>query len=197
MVHAFDPYPPAIRWLEKNIQLNGLEGKVKLANVALGNAVGETDLFVPPARYGTTLETSASINPDYHEQVGQKLRVPMLTVDEFVRREVGARAVNVMLIDVEGFEHSVLEGAEAVLQTSRPVVAFEVLTRSTTQVALLERIRKKHGYRCLVMEPLELKVSEPVQPCGIHTNQLMVPEDGLDMVMVAARMAGVKFNRKV
>ena len=73
---------------------------------------------------------------------------------------------------------------------------FEVLNRASTQVAALERIRKDHGYRCLGLEPAELKFSEPVQPSEQYSNQLMVPEERLDALREAAALAGVHFNPK-
>ena len=195
-VHAFDPYPPAYKWLQANTRLNGLEKKVKLLDVAIGNVIGETSLFIPTPRFGATLETSASINSKYHEEVGQKIRVPVLTVDEYVKRKAGSgtASVSVMLIDVEGFEHAALEGSAQVLQISRPVVFFEVLKRSTTQTASLEWIRETNGYRCLVLEPDEIKFNEPIQPREHHTNQLMVPEEAMDTLKEAALMARIKFN---
>jgi len=197
-VHAFEPYPPAYDWLEKNVKLNPAEGTVKLVAAAISDKIGETTLLVPPPRFGAVLETSASINPDYHEQVGQKIPVPMLTVDEYAKRdpECGLGGVSVMLIDIEGFEHAALEGARGVLQTSRPIVFFEVLNRASTQVAALERIRKDHGYRCLGLEPAELTFSEPVQPSEQYSNQLMVPEERMDALREAAALAGVRFNPK-
>ena len=197
VVHAFEPYPPAFKWLRANAQLNGLQGKVTLVDAAIGNTNGETNLFVPPPRFGEVLETSSSINAEYHKDVWQHFRVPVLTVDEYARREggCGTASVSTMLLDMEGFEHAALEGSADVLQYSRPVVVFEVLKRLTTHAAALERIRQDYGYRCFVLRSDELTISEPILPWEKYSNQLMVPEEQLDALIEAAAWAGLKCNR--
>jgi FkbM family methyltransferase len=198
-VHAFEPFPPAFKLLRANVELNALQRKARLVEAAISNRAGETSLFVPPPRFETrmeTVETSASLNAEYHEVVGREIRVPMLTVDDYAHREggCGTAGVAAMLIDVEGFEHAVLEGCTEVLRTSRPALIFEVLNRLTTRSAALERIRQDHGYRCFVVESDRLRLSEPIQPSDRHSNQVMVPEEGMDCLAAAAALARLRIN---
>lgn len=176
IVHAFEPYPPALEVLHENIAINRLEDRIEVFPVAVSDHVGEADLYVPPARHGL-LETSCSLNRDFKGEVADTLKVPVVTLDEHARRSL-VRPVEIIKVDVESTEADVLEGAEEVLSCFRPFVFFELLPLG--DATRLEQIRQRHGYLSVRLRSTEAIVSAPIQFDEAAWNQVLVPEEGLD-----------------
>jgi FkbM family methyltransferase len=115
-VHSFEPEPANFRQLERNIELNGLAGRVVPHQLALGAADGEAELFVRggPGEGRHSLASSKGST--------RSIRVPLRTLAAF------ARSVDdpphFLKIDVEGAEGQVLAGLEPLLAHRRPRELF-------------------------------------------------------------------------
>ena len=118
-VVSFEPSPRERSRLLRHLQLNGCRN-VTVEPVALGDANGEATLYVVQGR-----ETGCnSLRPG---DVGnaQPVRVPLRRLDDYLARgEIGR--VDVIKMDVEGAELSVLRGAETLFRTSSPVLLCEI-----------------------------------------------------------------------
>lgn len=114
-IYAFEPEPLNFELLTENLELNGCTGVVPVRK-ALADRVGRRPLFVYPDKNRgrhTFHET-----PDAAEMV----EVATTTLDRFWReRDLDGRPLGLLKIDVEGFEHRVLEGAAGVLDRCRVV----------------------------------------------------------------------------
>jgi FkbM family methyltransferase len=53
------------------------------------------------------------------------LRVKVVTLDDFKENEGGARKVDAIKIDVEGFDFEVIKGARGIMEVDRPVIVTE------------------------------------------------------------------------
>jgi len=126
---AFEPCSVVADLLMKNIQLNGLCGRIAVERSAVSNRAGEALLFVPVAHPGT-LETSASLESNFKTRHSQALHVPAVSVDTFVTHLAASPRVCLLKIDVEGHETAVLEGAAAQIRKHRPLVFIRILDRS-------------------------------------------------------------------
>jgi FkbM family methyltransferase len=104
-VHAFEPNPAFCHCFERNVR----EKNVRLHRVALGEANKTIALEVDPANTGAT-----HVRP---QAVGD---LPMRRLDDFHLEEV-----DLIKVDVEGYERLVLEGARETLLRCRPVVIIE------------------------------------------------------------------------
>lgn len=111
-VHAFEPEPRNFRQLNRNIQANDLTGRVSGHQLALSDGEGEVELFVR----GTAGEGRHSIAA--RKGSTDSIRVPMTTMSEFARKT--GESPDVVKIDVEGAEGSVVAGMEALIRTSPP-----------------------------------------------------------------------------
>jgi FkbM family methyltransferase len=109
-VHAFEPAPRALRLLQRNVSdlCN-----VTLYTVALSNENGTARFSELEALDNSTLADDG-------------IDVPVRTLDSYGLKP------DVLKIDVEGFEHLVLEGARETLRHS-PVVVFEAFGETARQ----------------------------------------------------------------
>ncbi len=118
-VVAFEPVPFIHERLCKNVALNGWSTRCSARNEAISNRVGTTTFHVPMGG----LPTSGSLDPHgFRKYPGTLIDVPVTTIDA-LRPDLGK--VDLVKIDVEGFEEQVLEGMSRVLEEDRPTIIIE------------------------------------------------------------------------
>jgi FkbM family methyltransferase len=188
-VHAFEPFPPALRSLEANLELNDLRERVAVVPKACGAESGEAKMYIPARKHGDVLETSASLRFDFKGQHSGEIAVPVTTVDRYVAG-AGLDRVGLMKLDVEGFEGPAMRGAAETLRTRRPLVFVEVLAWKT-EAPELELIRADAGYRAVWMEATRLVERPAVEVCPDGDNQLWYPEERRDLFLQVAEAAKV------
>lgn len=111
-VFAFEPYPPYFDVLSRNIERN------QLTNVrAICRALGEVSQDV---RLSDSTDARNRVILDGGVAEGRPVR--MTRIDD----EAGDEPVACMKIDVEGYEYQVLQGAERVIEQSKPVIVAEI-----------------------------------------------------------------------
>jgi FkbM family methyltransferase len=111
-VVAFEPNPWALAVLRRHVAMNRLSDRVDVVPAAVADAAGEGVLHACEADGMSRL---GAPNPELDGRTSA-LRVPVLTLDDYFERAVVAPAW--LLVDVEGFELSVLAGARRLLATS-------------------------------------------------------------------------------
>lgn len=128
-VHAFEPAPPALMRLQRVKDLNpdapltiypislGVENGEAMLSIAEENAMGWSS-FVPDAVMA--------------EKVHDELVVPMRRFDDWVR-EQGLERIDLIKIDVEGFEFPVLEGMRESLERWHPPLICEITPDAATR----------------------------------------------------------------
>jgi FkbM family methyltransferase len=108
-VHAFEPIPANIERLRENLQLSGVE--VEVHPFAIGSSDETVTMTTPDAlSHGTPEVTSESDN--------DTINVEQRSIDSLIESNV--QTPNVVKIDVEGYEMSVIKGAEKLLRESPP-----------------------------------------------------------------------------
>lgn len=117
MVFGFEPHPMAFSKLVKNIKLNDLKN-VHFEQLAIGNSIGK---IVPY----TVNELNLGMNKVRQSFTGSNDDVVLTTLDKYCD-DNNVSKVDLIKIDVEGYEMKVLEGAEHILQKFRPKLFIEI-----------------------------------------------------------------------
>jgi FkbM family methyltransferase len=116
-VHAFEPIAENLFYLEKNIVLNKSQNKVLVVPAAIGSKAGNLKLFLSDRQIGT--HSVAQLSPR-----AVAVEVPVVTVDGYVKANK-IHAVDVIKIDVEGYDGFVVDGAKKTLKKHKPTLFIE------------------------------------------------------------------------
>jgi len=120
-VIAFEPVPRISERLRHQIELNSFGSRCASVTAAVADHDGSVDLHIPLGE----MPHSASLNPDgFHNVAGTVVRTPVVTLDSFC---AGSDPVDLVKIDVEGFEDRVISGMRELLVRDKPAIVFEVL----------------------------------------------------------------------
>jgi len=138
-VIAFEPYPVALECLRENLELNNLTYRVRVEPYALSDQEGIASLTVPvtnkdgkSGNIGWAHVMPPSQIPSWG---GTQIRVEIATrtLDSF-----GIERIDVMKIDVEGFEHKVVLGGEETIARCRPIIVVETNPKGSHALDLLQ-----------------------------------------------------------
>jgi FkbM family methyltransferase len=111
---AFEPNATSFAPLEANVRQNGVEGLCRLRRAAIGAAAGRVRAIASP-------ENNSGMATVEHDPDGD---VPLLCLDDELERDT---RIDVIKIDVEGWELDVLRGAQRVLERHRPLLYVEAM----------------------------------------------------------------------
>ncbi len=125
-VFAFEPFPANFRKLQENAALNCFSN-LSLINKALGSEATTLSMFSPQDGNEGMNRISSSASPGSDET-----SVDVITLDDFVDDEA-LKKIDLIKIDVEGFEMNVLKGAIKSLQKFKPKLFVEVTDEYLTE----------------------------------------------------------------
>ena len=145
-VHAFEPFPPAIARFRSLVALNAFSN-IRLHEVGLGSEDATVPFFGPPAEN----IGSGTFLPEHKQGADQPIgRLRVVAGDESLA-SLGLASLDVVKVDVEGFEKPVLQGLRRSLGRYRPVLVIETThppRGSIGSIAELKRLLPQ-GYRLL------------------------------------------------
>lgn len=126
-VTAFEPNPTNHSRLRKNIELNQL-GNIEVVANAVGNSKQPISFTIPcedKISYTSSAlgEFSRSAANGHHYE-WKEITVPQTTLDEYFAGSEGE--VDLLKIDVEGYEVNVFEGSKGFFRRHSPVVLCEI-----------------------------------------------------------------------
>lgn len=127
-VHAFEPSTEPLHRLEKIAPNYG--GRMTVVPFAVGEVDGMTSFFAASSRSIETFDDTEFSSRDrgalvYFGKEFQEVVVPMVSIDTY-RIQSNVAYVDVLKIDVEGFEREVLRGAyDSLQQGAIGIVQFE------------------------------------------------------------------------
>jgi FkbM family methyltransferase len=118
-VYALEPEPNNFRLLVNNIELNGFSNVIPL-QIALSNRNGKTTLFLDKTNRGAHSVRHRNINMD-----GGVAEIETITLDDFVQSKMETKRVDLIIMDVQGAEGLVIDGAEQTLRRSDVKILME------------------------------------------------------------------------
>lgn len=137
---ALEPITELAELLCANLKRN-LRGAARVANVAASDTAGEAEFFVADSDEVSSLRSDHVY--EYEGNAGARRLVRTATLDQLIP-EHGLNDVDLIKIDVEGHELSVLRGAEETLRRHRPTLLLEV---KKPNVGEARALLQANGYR--------------------------------------------------
>lgn len=121
---AFEPNAETLELLEENVRENGVESMCRICHAAVGASAGR-------ARAIAASEDNSGMTRVESDASGD---VPLIRLDDALKNDV---RIDVIKIDVEGWELDVLRGAARVIETHRPLIYVEASDATFPQVRAL------------------------------------------------------------
>ena len=116
IVYGFEPNPTVFEFAKKNCNLNQFK-HVKLSNIGLGHLASSFQM--------TQINDNVGMKKIVPQSSSGSFTVQVQRLDDFVNQD-NITKVDVMKIDVEGFEMNVLLGAEEVIEKHKPFLFIEI-----------------------------------------------------------------------
>lgn len=122
-IQSFEPQPKTFSQLKKNLSLNNLEARITAHNIGLGAKEDTLTMFIPKF----TGSGGASF-ANLHDEEGspQEVKVPVKGLDNHLNEE---NQVDLMKIDVEGYEFEMLVGSQKTINNHFPTIVIELLRK--------------------------------------------------------------------
>ncbi|QLG48859.1 FkbM family methyltransferase [Natrinema halophilum] len=135
---AFEPDPRNIEILSKSIDRNGYGDLIDVDRVAVGDSDGSVTFnLLPLSNKSHVDEESFTRKHDIERQVTVPQKTISTVLDE---KGIEPDAINVVRMDVEGYEAQVFRGMSDVLESDQPLVLFFELHSSRLDDEAMERI---------------------------------------------------------
>jgi FkbM family methyltransferase len=179
---AVEPHPTSLQVCRANLALNGIDSVRLVAAAAVADPrVSAVRLSVPSDQLGTP--TVAFLGPDTElpadmaRGVTTTLDVPAVDVRSLLD------GVELLKLDVEGQEHTLLAAARQHLRARQPTLVVEVLPGTPRLRALLAQLCVEDGYRCYA--PTRRRLA-PVDPARLPTVRLRAEYGNQDVILSTA-----------
>lgn len=111
VVYAFEPDRGNYQILQRNILLNKLQNIVLLP-LAVADSVGEKEFYLYPKRNWSSFNSQIGVS------FFDKIKVKTTSLDAFWQK-IGQRQIDLVRMDVEGYEGQIIKGAEKLLNQSK------------------------------------------------------------------------------
>ena len=183
IIHSFEPVNFIYNILSRNLEINpNLSSNIQTHNFGLSNCVEKKKLSIPTPHQH--LRYSGSLDTRLYSVFGkgkQKFVAKFLPLDLWLDQNP-MHALDVIKIDVEGYEYLVLNGAKKTLQSFRPIVMFELndltLTLSRRTIDEYIHFAKNIGYNIFGLQygfKSELLKIETVNQVDLVSDLILLP----------------------
>jgi FkbM family methyltransferase len=123
-VHAFEPSKEIFGYLERNVRHNDVTG-VTLVNSAVGATDGQVTFHTDAYQAGSHIVSDSHVAYDHVSRDQEP--VTLVSLDSYCRAHSFGH-IDLIKIDVEGFELDVLRGARDICRNFNPIVIAEFNT---------------------------------------------------------------------
>ncbi len=161
-VTAVEPHPVAASVLRKNLMLNGLDRVRVIESAVVGHKQAETmNLLIPTADQdeaptGSFLQSGGELLSPTRAAYS----VPVVAIQSLIE------GVDLLKLDVEGYEAEILQPIRGYLTERRPTLFVEFLPEASRLSALLQELCREAGYRPFVCTRTTERAIEPAELSG-------------------------------
>lgn len=135
-IYAVEPDPRNIELLRRGVKENEFEDRIKIVQSAFGPEKGEATL-----NRSTQSNCSRVGEAPEFGTTSESITVDVQSVDGFLNdHDIEPTDVNVVRMDVEGYESKILEGMSNLLKTDSDLVLFIEIHRRLTKEEELEEV---------------------------------------------------------
>lgn len=121
-IAAYEPGPDNFEQLSRNVAANGFEDDVRLHQAAVGRTDTTADLQLTERSNTHKMRTGTGSD---HADTVDTIPVDVRSVETVLaENDLEADAVNVVRMDVEGYEGEIFEGLDPILDGDQPLVVF-------------------------------------------------------------------------
>lgn len=121
-IYAFEPNPSVYKRLVYNLGLNkNISQNIILKNIGVGDKNKTVELQAPFRNRG-----AGSMVRNYQNEPAEKFSVEIISIDDFVENNRIAQ-VDLIKIDIEGYEPLALKGAEKTIAKFFPTIFIEII----------------------------------------------------------------------
>jgi len=122
-VVAVEPVASNAEWLRYNLALNGCMGVAEVLELALGNKLGEAEIVLAEDFLAGGVVGNATIGSRFYGPQFSRATVQLDTLDRIWRSKP---RIDIIKLDIEGYETDFLEGGRETIAAHRPVLLIEV-----------------------------------------------------------------------
>ena len=119
-VHAFDPYEPVLERFREMVAINDI-ANIHIHAVGLGAQDAIIPFFEPPVNN----PGAGSFLEDWADEAGKSIDLRIVEGDPYFDR-IGIKGVDLIKIDIEGYEKQAIQGLSRTLSRDKPVVVMEL-----------------------------------------------------------------------
>lgn len=113
-VYAIEPVAESVKWLKRNIALNGYNN-IEVFQLACGDNSGVGEINVSEKR------NWSSIRPENKRHYVRKDEIEIVRLDSFIEGKI---VPNIIRMDVEGYEYEIIKGMKGLFDLGHPMKLF-------------------------------------------------------------------------
>jgi FkbM family methyltransferase len=167
-VIAFEPVAANRKLVELNLAANEWQNRCSLRPECVSNACGRALFHVPYSPEGVVV-SSSSLNPNgFHGMHGELVETVCTTLDAAIPADT---PVDLVKIDVEGFEGAVLEGMRRIVAEHSPAIILECSDETEGATGVLQEF----GYEIYHIAGTELVRVDELTPDDTFRNYIAKP----------------------
>jgi FkbM family methyltransferase len=187
---AFEPSSQAFSLLSKNIANNNLEKQVTIHNLAVGDTNSTVSIS---KRRGAENQIINSKNNNTQWAVE---KVPQITLDSCIKH---VSKFSVLKIDVEGYEHAVLLGANKLLRNENmQIVILETCGHSVhfeKNEDIIFKLLNNYGFTPYYYDAYSNKLTPQYGKSGRSTNTVFVKN--LELIMSKITISNISIQKEL